>query len=254
MVAFGWCKGIEDAKLLGEYGFDYIECGLQQLQLENEALFRETLPAYLNSPLPVRTFNLFFPGDMRIVGAELDPDRVRRYIHRGAEAMNRIGASIAVLGSGRSRHIPEGYERARAEDQMLNVLSWIAEEFAGTGVTLAIEPLNKKETNLMNSVAEAVSFAKQINHPSVQVLADFYHMDEENEPLETITLHKDWLAHIHIADTGRLSPGTGQYPYAAFAQQLKDAGYSGMISAECTVHKPEDELPASLAFMKQMFL
>ncbi|AZN42697.1 sugar phosphate isomerase/epimerase family protein [Paenibacillus albus] len=254
MVAFGWCRGIEDAELLGEYGFEYIECGLQQLQLENEALFRETLPAYLNSPLPVRAFNLFFPGDMRIVGAELDPDRVRRYIHRGAEAMSRIGASIAVLGSGRSRHIPEGYEQARAEDQMLHVLSWIAEEFTGTGVTLAIEPLNKKETNLINSVAEAVSFAKQINQPSIRVLADLYHMDEESEPLDTITQNKDWLAHIHIADTGRLSPGTGQYPHAAFAQQLKEAGYNGMISAECTVHKPEEELPASLAFMKRTFL
>ncbi|RAP77527.1 sugar phosphate isomerase/epimerase family protein [Paenibacillus montanisoli] len=253
MVAYGWCRGIEDAQQLHAYGLDYIECPLSALQLENETQHQKLLPAYLESPLPVYAFNVFFPGDLKVVGPDADPERIRRYLHRAAKTMNRIGAKIAVLGSGRARAIPEGWEWNRAEDQLLLVLSWISEEFTGSGVTLAIEPLNKKETNLIGSVAEAVRFAKQINHSTIRVLADFYHMDEEGEALNTLTAHKDWLAHIHIADTGRLSPGTGQYPYAEFAAQLQAAGYKGGISAECTADDPGAQIPAGFAFMRQAF-
>ncbi len=78
-------------------------------------------------------------------------------------------------------------------------------------------------------------------------------MNEENEPLGTLVEHKDWLAHIHLADTGRLSPGTGQYPYDSFVQALQKAGYTGLLSAECSVKHPDEELPAALAFMKKKF-
>ncbi len=236
-----------------ELGFDYVECPVVSLDLDSVQEPREKLQAYRNSPLPAKAFNVFFPGGIKVVGPETEPDRIRRYIHRTASALESIGAKIAVLGSGRSRHVPDGWERSRAEEQFVQLLEWIGGQFAGTGITLAIEPLNRKESNIVNSVAEAVMFAQRVNHPSVRVLADFYHMDEEDEPLQTLIDHKDWLAHIHLADTGRLSPGTGSYPYEQFAAALKAAGYSGMISAECTVHDPASELPASLAFMKRIF-
>ncbi len=253
MALFGWCRGIEDAALLRELGFDYIECALSALQLENEEEYRRRLSDYLDSPLPVSAFNVFFPAGIKVVGPDVDDGRVRRYVAKAAEALGRIGARIAVLGSGGARNIPDGWERARAEEQFLRLLDNIADEFEGTGVTLAIEPLNTKESNIVNSVTEAVRFVRQINRRPIRVLADFYHMDEENEPLDTLAEHKDWLAHIHIADTGRLSPGTGLYPYDRFADKLREAGYTGMISAECKVNEPEKELPASLAFMKQTF-
>ncbi|QHW33541.1 sugar phosphate isomerase/epimerase [Paenibacillus rhizovicinus] len=253
MISYGWCRGIEDAELLKRLGFDYIECAVVALNVENAAACREALPAYLDSPLPASAFNVFFPGDLKLIGPESDAERTRRYIHAAAEALHRIGARTVVLGSGRSRNIPEGWERARGEEQMLHTLEWIAEDFKGTGLTLALEPLNKKECNFINSVDDGVALAKQINHPAIRVLADFYHMDEENEALDTIARNRDWLAHIHLADTGRLSPGTGEYPYAEFVAQLKAAGYDGMISAECSVSEPERELEAGLTFMKRTF-
>ncbi|MZQ86959.1 TIM barrel protein [Paenibacillus sp. 5J-6] len=234
-------------------GFDYIECALVSLNLENEEEYAAKLPLFMDSPLPVSAFNIFFPGDIKVVGPEVDLERLQRYIHKAAKALNQIGAKTVVLGSGRSRNIPDGWERSRSEEQFVQLLSHIGEEFAGTGVTLVIEPLNKKESNLINSVSEAVSFAKQVNHPSVRVLADFYHMDEEKESLHTLIDNKSWLHHIHLADTGRFSPGTGQYPYDQFVAALQTAGYEGMISAECTVRDPEVEQRESLAFMKRVF-
>lgn len=253
MYTFGWCSDIQQAERLKSLGFDYIECALVSLNLENEEEYAARLPLFMDSPLPVSAFNIFFPGDIKVVGPEVDQERLQRYIHKAAKALNRIGAKTVVLGSGRSRNIPDGWERSRSEEQLVQLLSHIGEEFAGTGVTLVIEPLNKKESNLINSVSEAVRFAEQVNHPSVRVLADFYHMDEEKESLQTLIDNKTWLHHIHLADTGRLSPGTGQYPYDQFVVALQTAGYEGMISAECTVRDPEVEQRESLAFMKRVF-
>jgi sugar phosphate isomerase/epimerase len=242
--------GIEQAGLLADQGFDYIECPLSSLPLEDDGAMAEKLPLYLDSPIQVRAMNLFLPSDMSVVGPQADRERIRRYVRKAGEAASRIGVKVIVFGSGRARTVPEGWERQRAEAQMLEWLAMIAEEWQGNGVTLALEPLNRKECNLINSVAEAASLAKQIDSPVVRVLADFYHMDEENEPLDTIVENKEWIAHIHVADTGRLAPGTGAYPYGRFIEALGKINYAGMISAECTLLGTDGELANSHAFLK----
>ena len=76
-------------------------------------------------------------------------------------------------------------------------------------------------------------------------------MDEENEPLETLRTNAAWLAHIHVADTGRMNPGTGRYDFDAFVANLKAAGYRGMISAECGVADPAAGMRHSLDFLRR---
>jgi sugar phosphate isomerase/epimerase len=142
-------------------------------------------------------------------------------------------ARVVVLGSGWTRNIPEGWTRAQAEDEFLSALEWCADALRGSGTTLAIEPLNRKESNLVNSVGDGARLARKLNRPEVRGLADFYHMDEENEPLDELREHCAWLAHIHLADTGRLNPGTGSYDYPSFFGHLKACGYQGLLSAEC---------------------
>jgi sugar phosphate isomerase/epimerase len=250
MTTFGWCLPIEHAEELKKIGYDYIECTVAPLLTMDDEAFKKALPLYVNSPLPVKAWNVLFPGSIKVVGPEVEEEVVKKYVARAVEMMTQVGSSIFVFGSGRSRSIPDGWERARAEEQILSLLHIIAGELKGTSLTLAIEPLNTKESNIITSVSEGVYYAKQLNNPAIRVLADFYHMDEESEPLETIVANKDWLSHIHVADTGRLAPGTGKYPYASFVKQLKAAGYDGMVSAECTLKNQATELPASLEFMK----
>jgi sugar phosphate isomerase/epimerase len=250
---FGWCSGIGDARQLKETGFDYIECSLAAMKLEDEEQYGKMFEKYAGSPLPVRAVNIFFPGDLKVVGPEVDEERVARYVAKAADTLHRLGVKIAVFGSGKARMIPDGWDRQRGEEQIVALLGRMADEFAGSGVTIVIEPLNRKESNVINSVGEAVTYAKLVNREPIRALADFYHMDEENDPLNVLTEHKEWIKHIHIADTGRLSPSTGKYPYEQFAGLLKQSGYSGMISAECKTSDPAKEWPASLQFMKRVF-
>jgi sugar phosphate isomerase/epimerase len=188
---------------------------------------------------------------MYIVGPNVDAARVKGYLARAADLMHAAGAEAAVLGSAWSRNVPDNWERSRAEEQILEAYSWCADAVAGTGVTIGIEAQNRKEANIIISVEEAVDYAKKVNRPEIAVMADFYHMDEEKEPLENIRKYCEWLVHIQMADTGRRSPGTGAYDYDTFFGYLKECGYKGNISVECMIEIPEDEMRHSAQFLRR---
>jgi sugar phosphate isomerase/epimerase len=94
-----------------------------------------------------------------------------------------------------------------------------------------------------------VALAQQVGRPQIRALADFYHMDEEREPIGEAERSAPELAHVHVADTGRLNPGTGRYDYPAFFGALKRGGYEGKISAECGI-KGDDRRAAMTASAK----
>jgi sugar phosphate isomerase/epimerase len=166
--------------------------------------------------------------------------------------MTRARAQIVVLGSGWTRNVPDGWSQAQAEDEFLTTLAWCADALRGTGATLVIEPLNRKESNLVNSVGDGARLAKLLGRDEVRGLADFYHMDEESEPLDELRTHGEWLAHIHLADTGRLNPGTGAYDYPTFFGNLKAGGYGRLLSAECGFKgEPLASMRESVAFMRR---
>jgi sugar phosphate isomerase/epimerase len=251
-MLIGCCRAIDQAADVAAAGFDYLEAGLVSLvpDADDEA-FAPVLAQYQASPLPVLAFNLFLPRDLRIVGPEVDEARMKLCTQRALQRAQQIGAKIAVFGSGGARNVPDDFPREKAVAQIVHFLDVVADAADQTDVVIAIEPLNRKESNIINSVAEGADFARQVNRPKIQVLADFYHMDEDDEPLSHLVEYKDWLAHIHVADTGRLAPGTGQYPYQEFADGLRAAGYEGLVSIECRWEDFAAEAPAAVEFLRK---
>ena len=106
-----------------------------------------------------------------------------------------------------------------------------------------IEPLCRRECNYINLVSEGAEWARKIGRPGVQNLADTFHMEQENEPLTAIVESADVLAHVHVADTGRVAPGKGNFDYTALFTILSSANYDGRISIECNW---ENDLEAQL--------
>jgi sugar phosphate isomerase/epimerase len=250
-MKLGWCGPIENAAIIEKVGLDFIEVPLAPFGLEDQKSLAAAKKAVAASQLPTLAFNVFIPRDLRVVGTDIDVGRVKSYLGRAAELLAYAHAKIIVFGSGRARNVPEGFDRDKAEAQLIDALCWSAEALQGSDTTLVIEPLNRKESNIVNSVGEGVRFAKAVNRPEIRVLADIYHMDEENEPLSEVAAHVEWLSHIHLADTGRFNPGTGSYDYDTFFGYLKGANYRGMLSAECTVKNPEADMRQSLAFLRR---
>ena len=251
-MKIGWCGPMARASDMREAGLDYIEVQLVPMRLEDDAAFAEAKAAVRDLPLPALAMSYLFPHDFRLVGEQVDERRNRAYFDRVVEILALAGSEIVVLGSGWTRNVPEGGSREKTEAQFLAALSWCADALQGSGTTLVIEPLNSKESNFINSVFEAVALAKKLNRPEVRGLADFYHMQEENEPLETLVDNAGWVRHIHLADTGRLNPGTGSYDYPRFMAQLRASGYSGLMSGECGFQgEPVAAMRHSLAFLKR---
>jgi sugar phosphate isomerase/epimerase len=251
---FGCCCAIEQAGIAAAAGFDFVECPVVSLQAEQDDLtFAPIRVLYQQAPLPTPAFNIFLPGDLKVVGPTVDQARVARYVERALARASQLGARLIVFGSGRARNVPDDFSRATANAQLVEFLTLTGPIAQAQGITIAIEPLNRRESNILNSVAEAVTLAQAVNHPQIRVLADFYHMDEEEEPLTEVVRHQAWLAHIHVADTERRAPGTGHYPYATFVEQLRQAGYQGRISVECRWDDFATEAGPAVQFLHRAF-
>jgi len=253
-MKFGCCASIDKAAELRAAGFDYMEAAVTSLVPdEDDDAFVSVLKTYQGSPIPIRACNSFLPRDLKIVGPEIDEVRLKRYLSRALPRIEAVGASTAVIGSAGSRSIPDGFPRDEAIKQIVRFMHLVADEAEKSNVTIAIEPLNRKESNVINSVAEGVEIAELVNRPSIKVLADFYHMDEDLEPLNHLVEYGAWLAHIHVADTERLAPGSGQYPYETFVEGLRQAGYDGMVSVECRWQDFAVEAKPAADFLRQAF-
>lgn len=253
-MRFGCCCSIEQAEVAHAAGFDYIECTVVSLLPEaTEPMFAPVLEKYQAAPVPVAACNVFLPGDLKVVGPDVEWPRVEHYVRTALRRVRLVGANLVVFGSGKARMVPEDFARADAEAQLVDFLQLVGDVAQAHAMTVVIEPLNRKESNILNSVAEGVALAERVNRPAIRVLADFYHMDEEQEDLRALLDYKDWLAHIHVADTGRRAPGTGSYPYAQFVELLDQAGYDGMVSIECRWEEFAAEAGPACRFLHQVF-
>ncbi len=107
------------------------------------------------------------------------------------------------------------------------------ETSARHGVRVVIEPLNRKESNVFNSVGESDDFNVARGLTGIGVLADLYHISVEGESYDGIVAAGDRLGHVHVADADRSAPGEGAATdYAGFFQTLRAMGYAGTISIE----------------------
>ena len=105
------------------------------------------------------------------------------------------------------------------------------------GITIAIEPLNRNECNVINTVEEAYNLAREVNLPNVRILADVYHMYRNGEDLSILGRAGEMLAHVHVADPNtRMFPGDTDCPYLCdFFATLCEIGYDGCVTIECQV-------------------
>jgi len=116
-----------------------------------------------------------------------------------------------------------------------------AEEAEKKGVQLLIEPVNRYETNFINSAEEGVAFINETGHPELKLLLDTFHMNiEEADTIKTLHKFTDYIGYIHFADSNRQAPGFGQIPFRKILSALLAQNYSGIITAEI-LPLPDDD-------------
>jgi sugar phosphate isomerase/epimerase len=234
-MRFGICSRLQRAAEIRAAGADFVEENVQSfLQGMLGDAEWHAMDAVKGAALPVLAANCLVPGDMKIVGPEVDFDRLTKYITAVMTRAQKVGMKVLVFGSGAARNVPEGFQRERAQAQIVKFCRMAAELAAKAGVTLVAEPLNKGECNIINSVAEAMTYVKAVDHKAFQCLVDTYHFWLENEPLESLVAAMPWIRHVHVADKdGRVAPGeSGTADYRPFFRVLKQANYQGAVCVE----------------------
>lgn len=161
------------------------------------------------------------------------------YFHKLIDLCGDLGENgIMVLGSPAQRG-SRGNTAAEATKNLRDGLASVADHAGNRTVTIALEALAKKDTDVVNTVAEAVRVVSEVNHPALQAMFDFHNTPDEKEPLaDVVRKHFKWIRHIHINEMDGRYPGTGNLDFVPVLQTLLDLGYKGWVSLEVFDFKP----------------
>ena len=188
-----------------------------------------------------------------------DDAAVRRatslYICDLANACADFGGTIMVFGSPGQRNLQPGVTRERAYANAAEVFRAATPVLADRGVTIAMEPLTPKETNFVNSCAEAVELMRLVDHPNFALHQDVKAMLSEPTPIpQLIAQYASCTRHFHVNDDNLLGPGMGRTDYHPILQALRETHYDGWVSVEVFDYRPGAEFIAreSLQYMQRV--
>jgi D-psicose/D-tagatose/L-ribulose 3-epimerase len=172
----------------------------------------------------------FYGKDSTAVKAAAD------YIQEGIKTLTELGAKVwvgpfyKVVGD---HDLSISLDQQREQSiQAMKPLMKMAED---AGIVLGIEPLNRFETNLINTVDQGIEFCHGLDSPAASLLLDTFHMNIEEKSLTEAILkahENNKLAHFHCSENDRGIPGSGQVRWAEATSAIKESGYDKWMVLE----------------------
>ena len=124
------------------------------------------------------------------------------------------------------------------------------------GVWLYLEPLNRYQDHMLNTIQDAVAIIEAGGFERVKITGDFYHMSiEEDDISESLRRYAPYYGHIHIAENHRYQPGSGRIDFKRHMAALKEIGYTGDVVNEGRIRgeDPRKAYQDSVTYMRQFF-
>ncbi|HVL25804.1 MAG TPA: sugar phosphate isomerase/epimerase family protein [Thermomicrobiales bacterium] len=261
----------ERAPQVAAMGFDAIELPLETAV---DWSAREVKPILDATGLAPGVCAAMGPGRDLTTDDARTVDGTQSYLRSCIEHAAAIGASV-VSGP---IYTPTGQTGAISADDRARKLELLVKNFAPVleiagahGVRLALEPLNRFETSLFNTVAQTMALIDAVGHPALGLLLDTFHMNiEERDIGAAIRLAGDRLVHVHACGNDRGAPGHDGIDWTAVRDALRDIGYAGAVTIEsftsanktlataASIWRPlatsQDALAADgLAFLREVF-
>lgn len=243
MVKLGFCTNLLSSKSdlsVNKYleigkvaGFDYVELPLSQLAEYSQDSFNSLKKTLADLEMDCETCNNFFPPNIKLTGNDANMTSIKGYLSRALARAGALGVKVIVLGSPRSKNIPEGFPRTVAESQFVEALDLIDSMVGSLGITVVLEPLAMEESNFLTTASQVLTLLDKVRKPNIELLIDFYHMTKEGEKPEIVTKAAGHLRHVHFSDpNGRKYPVKHRKDYDRFFSNLKTIGYDQRISVE----------------------
>ena len=252
-VQVGACLDADKFEAAQAAGFDYVEIGASKVAALTEEEFQALVRRVEQLRIPVAAANTFIPAAIKIVGPDIDRGRQESYVGTTLARLKALGVSVVVLGSGGARRVPDGFPREEAFSQLVDFCRRIAPLARDNGITIAVEPLRRQETNIINTAREGLELVKAVDRPEIKLLVDYYHLAEENESADVLLEAGRQVVHAHIANPkGRVYPlSPGESDYAGFFENLCRIRYSGRLSIEASTTDFAAQAPQSLAMLRK---
>ena len=154
-----------------------------------------------------------------------------------------LGGAVLVHGSPKQRQIAPGETLATALARLRDGLAQAASAAGKSGVIYCIEPLSRRETSLVNTIAEAADLVRSIDHPHLCTMIDCSAAGQtEAESIPSLIdrwLPTGLIAHLQVNDPNRRGPGQGEMKFAPILAALKRHDYAGTIAVEPFDYSPD---------------
>ena len=253
-LPLGVCTIYDKAGLLKRLGYSFVEESVGKFLIPDtgDEQYEKNRLALKAEAVPVRSYIYFFPGNLKSVGPDLHHEAILQRADLALRRAKECGSQNIVFGSGGSRAIPDGFDRAKAKAQHIELCRKMAPLAEKHGVTLAVEPLNRSETNFINSLAEGVEIIQAVNNPWFKLQCDIYHMLKDDESPDEIVKYGDYITHCHIAEKrNRTAPGVEGDDFKPYFRALKKIKYQGGLSLECRWKDFDQEITRGIEVVKK---
>ena len=235
-------------------GYDYIEASvgaIWDLTADELSALSEQVR---RGVFRLRACNSFVPPTLPLCTA--DDDEIEAFVHDTMRKLDNLDVHIVIFGSGKARQAPDGMPKELAEAKIIRFLRLCSRIGRNYGVTTAIEPLNRTETNMIHTVGDAVRFADAVGADNIRLLPDLFHMAMEQEEPAVLLPLRERIVHLHASEApGRVFPGKygGEY-LRRCGGMLRKAGWTGNVTVECVFGDFETEADQSIQVMKEWFV
>ncbi|MBO0993119.1 sugar phosphate isomerase/epimerase family protein [Bacillus sp. SD088] len=209
-------------------GFDYIEICIEDPETIDVNAIKQRLKATDLEALVCGAF-----GSMRDISSEDESIReggveyIKHCIDIAAELGSPLVSGPMYSATGKTRLLSGTEKEQQIEWAVIN-MKRAAEYAQAKDIKLAVEPLNRYETDFMNTVQQGLEFFEKVGYDNVGFLLDTFHMNLEEKSIpEAIKLANDKIFNFHSCENDRGTPGTGNIPWNEVAQALKVINYTG---------------------------
>ena len=233
-----WQSPLDDETLgplvakVSELGFDAIELPIEELGGFDPGLGAELIAA---QGLSVSICAAFPPGRDLLADAEVVAS-TQAFLRGCIDVAATVGAPVVggpmTAAVGRVWRLEPG-ERPALIARLAEALRPVADYAGEVGVRLALEPLNRYETSVVNTAEQGLEVLAAVDSPVLGLLLDSYHMNiEEKHPAEAIRLAGEHLLHVHASASDQGAPGADHVDWPALAEALREIGYGGTLCIE----------------------
>jgi D-psicose/D-tagatose/L-ribulose 3-epimerase len=234
-----WTSPLTDAGLaelaprIAGWGFDVVE-----LPVENPGDWDPGRAAALLHDLGLTASVVLVMGEGReLVAADATTvlstqDYLRHVVDVAAQVGSPVIAGPAYASVGRTWRLSDDERRVRYAE-LRDGLAPVVEHAVAAGVRLGVEPLNRYETSLVNTVDQALAALDGLPPHGCGLALDIYHMNiEETDVAAAVRRATGRIAHVQVCANDRGAPGADHLDWPGFVKALEDAGYDGPLVIE----------------------